>query len=113
MAIPSANRYLALRPVVLGSAKLFLLASTQIPLISAAPTLVSRNGNGNQHHVLGGHEFDPKPADDPKFWLYLGVAAALVLSGGAFAGLTIALMGQVCLLVIAPDRGLEAVGRWS
>ncbi|GAQ07114.1 protein MAM3 [Aspergillus lentulus] len=90
MAIPSASRYVALRPVVLGLAKLFLLASTQIPLISAAPTVASRN----HYQVLGGHEFDPKPVDDPQLWLYLGVAAALVLSGGAFAGLTIALMGQ-------------------
>lgn len=31
-----------------------------------------------------------KPADDPQLWAYLGVAAALVLLGGAFAGLTIA-----------------------
>lgn len=38
---------------------------------------------------------DGKPPDDPSLWLYLGVATALVLSGGAFAGLTIALMGQV------------------
>lgn len=40
------------------------------------------------------HTFDdglqPKPADDPSLWAYLGVAAALVLLGGAFAGLTIA-----------------------
>lgn len=28
-------------------------------------------------------------------WIYLAVAVALVLLGGAFAGLTIALMGQV------------------
>ena len=97
MAIPSASRYVALRPVVLGLAKLFLLASTQIPLISAAPTVASRN----HYQVLGGHEFDPKPVDDPQLWLYLGVAAALVLSGGAFAGLTIALMGQVCFLVLS------------
>ncbi|RHZ53456.1 hypothetical protein CDV55_102369 [Aspergillus turcosus] len=85
MATPLANRYVASRPVVLGLTKLLLLASAQIPLISAAPTLVARNN---------GHEFDPKPPSDPELWLYLGVAAALVLSGGAFAGLTIALMGQ-------------------
>ncbi|RHZ44265.1 putative DUF21 and CBS domain protein (Mam3) [Aspergillus thermomutatus] len=90
MATPSANRYVASRPVVLGLAKLFLLGSAQIPLISAAPTLVSRN----HYQSSGGHEFDPKPPSDPSLWLYLSVAAALVLSGGAFAGLTIALMGQ-------------------
>ncbi|KAJ5845683.1 hypothetical protein N7534_009352 [Penicillium rubens] len=36
----------------------------------------------------------PKEPSDPSLWLYLGFSAALVLSGGAFAGLTIALMGQ-------------------
>jgi len=35
-------------------------------------------------------EDEGKPADDPQLWAYLGVAAALVLLGGAFAGLTIA-----------------------
>lgn len=35
-------------------------------------------------------------ADDPAMWLYLSVAVILVLLGGVFAGLTIALMGQVC-----------------
>ena len=34
-------------------------------------------------------------ADKPTLWIYLAVAIALVLLGGAFAGLTIALMGQV------------------
>ena len=36
------------------------------------------------------------PPDKPTFWIYLAVAVALVLLGGVFAGLTIALMGQVC-----------------
>lgn len=31
----------------------------------------------------------------PTLWIYLAVAIGLVLLGGAFAGLTIALMGQV------------------
>ncbi|KAF2837521.1 DUF21-domain-containing protein [Patellaria atrata CBS 101060] len=45
----------------------------------------------------------PKDPDDPSLWIYLGVAGALVLLGGAFAGLTIALMGQdeIYLQVIA------------
>lgn len=44
-----------------------------------------------------------KPAEDPSLWVYLGTAVALVLLGGAFAGLTIALMGQdeIYLRVIA------------
>ncbi|KAI2474668.1 DUF21-domain-containing protein [Pyrenophora tritici-repentis] len=36
----------------------------------------------------------PKDSSDPQLWLFLGVAVALVLAGGVFAGLTIALMGQ-------------------
>jgi metal transporter CNNM len=32
----------------------------------------------------------PKGADDPQLWLFLGIAVALVLAGGVFAGLTIA-----------------------
>ncbi|KAF2092547.1 DUF21-domain-containing protein, partial [Rhizodiscina lignyota] len=46
---------------------------------------------------------DPKPADSPSLWAYLGTAVALVLLGGVFAGLTIALMGQdeIYLQVIA------------
>ncbi|KAF2091445.1 DUF21-domain-containing protein, partial [Saccharata proteae CBS 121410] len=45
----------------------------------------------------------PKKAEDPQLWAYLGTAIALVLAGGAFAGLTIALMGQdeIYLQVIA------------
>lgn len=33
---------------------------------------------------------EPKPAEDPSLWIYLSTAIALVLLGGAFAGLTIA-----------------------
>jgi len=40
--------------------------------------------------VLPFADDQPKAADDPSLWAYLGVAAALVLLGGAFAGLTIA-----------------------
>ncbi|KAF2998550.1 hypothetical protein E8E13_005357 [Curvularia kusanoi] len=36
----------------------------------------------------------PKSPEDASLWLYLGIAVALVLAGGVFAGLTIALMGQ-------------------
>ncbi|KAF2452894.1 hypothetical protein BDY21DRAFT_367445 [Lineolata rhizophorae] len=45
-------------------------------------------------------------AGSPGFWAYLGTAIALVLLGGAFAGLTIALMGQdeIYLQVLA-DSG--------
>ncbi|KAF1936253.1 DUF21-domain-containing protein [Clathrospora elynae] len=36
----------------------------------------------------------PKSADNPQLWLFLAIAVALVMAGGVFAGLTIALMGQ-------------------
>jgi metal transporter CNNM len=32
----------------------------------------------------------PKDSNDPQLWLFLGIAVALVLAGGVFAGLTIA-----------------------
>lgn len=80
---------MASRPIILGLARVFFLALCQLPLISAAPTSYSPS-----HPLISISEAPSKPANDPGLWLYLGVAAALVLSGGAFAGLTIALMGQ-------------------
>ncbi|KAL4817469.1 hypothetical protein BDW67DRAFT_29141 [Aspergillus spinulosporus] len=88
MAI-SAHRSLALRPIALGLGKLLALSFSHIPLVSAAPTsqfFAPRHGAHAETHAL--------PTNDATLWLYLGVAAALVLTGGAFAGLTIALMGQ-------------------
>ena len=72
---------------MLGLVKVLLLAIAQIPLIAGFPTPLL--------YSLGEGEDGGKPASDPSLWLYLGISAALVLSGGAFAGLTIALMGQV------------------
>lgn len=87
---PRRNGYgaVALRPAVLGLAKLLFL-----PLASAAPLLQNGGLHAFKH---GGDEGDdmPKDASDPDLYVYLGVAVALVLLGGAFAGLTIALMGQ-------------------
>ncbi|KAF9888658.1 hypothetical protein FE257_008416 [Aspergillus nanangensis] len=79
----TSSHLLAIRPIVLGIFKLFLLALPSFPVVSGAPAAYEPRS-----------ELDPKPPSDPSLWLYLGVAAALVLSGGAFAGLTIALMGQ-------------------
>nr|POE49191.1 protein mam3 [Quercus suber] len=73
----------AVRPIVLAMAKL-----VAIPLASAMPLSLNPRGLGIME------EDAPKDADDPNLWIYLGVALALVLLGGAFAGLTIALMGQ-------------------
>ncbi|KAI7155099.1 DUF21-domain-containing protein [Hortaea werneckii] len=79
--------FAAVRPAVLGLARLCL-----IPLASAAPLgIFSRDGSAN---VLEGDEDLPKDPGDPSLWIYISVAMALVLLGGAFAGLTIALMGQ-------------------
>ncbi|OGM50441.1 DUF21 and CBS domain protein (Mam3) [Aspergillus bombycis] len=83
MATPSAVRLLAIRPVIFGFAKLLMLALGGLPLVAAAPAT-----------YIAYSEESPKPPSDPNLWLYLGVAAILVVSGGAFAGLTIALMGQ-------------------
>ena len=38
-------------------------------------------------------EPDPEPIGSPTFWWKLVISVALILSGGAFAGLTIGLMG--------------------
>ena len=81
------NAYLINRPVLLGVAKLLVLSIGQLPFAQAAPLGLSS--------LISTYEEDGKPPTDPSLWLYLGVAAALVILGGAFAGLTIALMGQV------------------
>lgn len=83
-----------LKPATLSILKLVVLL-VQIPLSYAAPLIPRTILNARVHEA---------PAEkDASLWAYLGVAAALVLLGGAFAGLTIALMGQdeIYLQVIA------------
>ncbi|KAF2009637.1 DUF21-domain-containing protein [Aaosphaeria arxii CBS 175.79] len=65
------------------------------PLVRALPV-----AQGSLHAF---EEDLPKSPEDASLWAYLGTAIALVLLGGAFAGLTIALMGQdeIYLQVIA------------
>jgi len=82
-----ATRALAARPMVLGLARLIVLTFSQLPLAAAAPAL-------SAYGLSSSESEPPKEPSDPSLWLYLGISAALVLSGGAFAGLTIALMGQ-------------------
>lgn len=82
------NHYLTRRPLVWGLSKVLFLALCQITTVSALPVHLS------QYFYKVTDEPDPKAPGDPSLWAYLGVAAALVLLGGAFAGLTIALMGQ-------------------
>lgn len=86
MAPVPSNVYLSRRPLVLGLAKLVTLCLAQLPTVQASPIHVS--------NLLSTRDEGQKTGD-PGLWLYLSVAAALVLLGGAFAGLTIALMGQV------------------
>jgi metal transporter CNNM len=59
-------------------------ALASIPVSYAAPLLHLAKEKG------GDGEPEPKPADDPSLWLYLGTAVGLVVMGGIFAGLTIA-----------------------
>ncbi len=81
------NGFASSRPAILSLAKLVLFGVANLPPIRAAPlrflpaTLLEADGG--------------MPVDNATLWVYLGVAVALVLLGGAFAGLTIALMGQV------------------
>lgn len=92
----SSNR-LILSPAVLSVVKLAVIGLIHTPLSYAAPIL-------SQAAVsVAGHNHSEDGGENVNLWLYLGVAAALVLLGGAFAGLTIALMGQdeVYLQVIA------------
>lgn len=70
---------------------LLLAKALLVPLASAAPTISSSLW---QRSISTFEEDAPKDADDPNLWVYLGVGVILVLLGGAFAGLTIALMGQ-------------------
>jgi len=65
-----------------------------LPLASAAPAALKTGLR--IHNIMINDDDDelPKSPDDPDLWIYLSVAVALVLLGGAFAGLTIALMGQ-------------------
>lgn len=88
MPAPAFNRYVSNRPLVLALSRLIFVAIAQTPLAHAAPLFVANLANTQE-------EPEGKSPDDPNLWLYLGVAAFLVVLGGAFAGLTIALMGQV------------------
>ena len=86
--------FVAGRSIALSMVKLLLFGVSNIPLLRAAPT------HFTPFSVSATDEPEPIPADNPTLWIYLTVAVGLVLLGGAFAGLTIALMGQV--LSMAP-----------
>ncbi|KAF2745320.1 DUF21-domain-containing protein [Sporormia fimetaria CBS 119925] len=65
------------------------------PLVKALPF-----AQGSVHVT---EHLEPKDPKDARLWVYLGTAFFLVVAGGIFAGLTIALMGQdeIYLQVIA------------
>lgn len=88
MAGAGMNTYLARRPLILSISKIIALTIGQSSLVQAAPFHAST-------FLFSTEKDRPKDAEDPSLWLYLTTAAILVLLGGAFAGLTIALMGQV------------------
>ncbi|KAF2472491.1 DUF21-domain-containing protein [Lindgomyces ingoldianus] len=83
----------------LNGARFALILST---LLTTFASLVKAIPVQHSETILVAAE-PPKPAGDLGLWAYLGTAVALVLLGGAFAGLTIALMGQdeIYLQVIA------------
>lgn len=90
------NGYTAARPAILGLSKVLFAGLTQLSTATALPL--------NTAFIVARESSDePKDAEDPSLWIYLTIAVVLVLLGGAFAGLTIALMGQdgVYLQVIA------------
>lgn len=88
-------------PAALSIVKLLAVSLLNIPFSYGAP-LFSRSDSPVYTREDGPEDL-PKSPDDPQLWVYLGVAIALVLLGGVFAGLTIALMGQdeIYLQVIA------------
>ena len=85
---PGSGVIAAQRPIILSVAKIIFVVLGNLPLLQAAPTRLL------PYITLAG-EPEPIDPDEPTLWIYLVVAVALVLLGGAFAGLTIALMGQV------------------
>ncbi len=77
------------RPGVYSLIQLLLVGTLHLGITYARP-IVSRLED----------EDEPKSTNDPGLYIYLGTAIALVLLGGAFAGLTIACVkGQVYLFV--------------
>jgi metal transporter CNNM len=85
------NGYTGARPAILGFAKLLCLGLCQVSHTAAVP--LSEASATRLRIFLGAtnaHEHLEPSAGDASVWLYLGIAAVLVLLGGAFAGLTIA-----------------------
>jgi metal transporter CNNM len=67
-----------------------LLRLIFLPLIKASPFLVNLS---NEAGFKTFAEEGPEPVGSTEFWWKLGISAVFVLLGGAFAGLTLGLMG--------------------
>ena len=90
MAMPQATNSLVVKmPLLMSITKLLSLVFTSLPFSHAAPTRLEASA------IWAVEDENVAQPDNPSLWIYLAVAVALVLLGGAFAGLTIALMGQV------------------
>ena len=88
------------RPLLLSGARLLVLGIASLPLLRATPI------RHTPFTILADDDEPPVPPDSPTLWIYLAVATCLVLLGGAFAGLTIALMGQVISMRFRRDSQL-------
>ena len=93
MSHPQPLSFQARKSTTLAISKIFLVAIAQLPYVHGAPLFVTK--------ALFHAQEEEGEVKGPDLALYLGVAAALVLLGGAFAGLTIALMGQVRILYLS------------
>lgn len=85
----STNAHTRIQPGTLSFFRILVYILNSLPLLQATPL---RHG-----HFTTFEADKPMSASEPTLWIFLAVAAGLVLLGGAFAGLTIALMGQVYL----------------
>lgn len=88
MGARTPNSLVGLRPTILALAKILVVSLGQSTFVQALPIHAS-------YLFSTAAEEEGKDPSEPGLWIYLSFAAVLVLLGGAFAGLTIALMGQV------------------
>jgi hypothetical protein len=82
MSRPMTRHLSATRPAVLSIVKLLFILFANLPFLRASPLGASP--------AFAIAKDEVKSPGDPGLWVYLGTAVALVLLGGAFAGLTIA-----------------------
>lgn len=79
-----------MRTASLTTAKLLLTLIARLPLLHALPYGGLTRGSYNPYE----HDDETLDPESSDFWLYMFVSFVLVVAGGVFAGLTIALMGQ-------------------